>query len=98
MGIGSYYMQSGGESKWAGATCYTNCSNCGAAYDVSTVHVCTSTGIRLAPFQFEYPKTTPHKCPCCDGWGQRNAVKPIDNVSERLIPCSACNGSGVIWG
>ncbi len=42
---------------------------------------------------------TPHKCPCCDGWGYR-IVPPSGmgtDASLRQIPCVACNGTGIVW-
>lgn len=42
----------------------------------------------------------PHKCPVCDGEGQR--AKPADPQSSSALPqyrnCRSCHGTGVIWG
>lgn len=65
---------------------------CNVWHDANQVHQCQSPML-----SFGSTRTTPHKCPCCDGWGQRNCVKPIDSVSERMETCAACSGSGVIW-
>jgi len=42
---------------------------------------------------------TPHKCPCCDGWGQREVWQPYWGTSTVPMtkPCTACGGSGVVW-
>lgn len=43
---------------------------------------------------------TPHKCPCCDGWGHRTPP-PLENATSAAlpapVPCVACKGSGVVW-
>lgn len=67
------------------------CPKCGQwVFNSNLPHACPQ-------ITFTSTQNTPHKCPCCDGWGERNAVRPIDNVSERMQPCKACNGSGIIW-
>lgn len=53
-------------------------------------HVCTQ-------ITFTSIETVPYKCPCCDGWGQRDTAAPLDSVSKRMETCRGCNGSGVIW-
>lgn len=34
---------------------------------------------------------TPHKCPVCDGFGNRI-------YENQVSPCHSCEGKGVIWG
>lgn len=40
---------------------------------------------------------SPYKCPVCDGWGTREAARPVDNQASRPVTCNACNGTGVVW-
>jgi DnaJ-class molecular chaperone len=63
------------------------CTSCGIFVYHGTAHVCWSAGL----------SATPHKCPCCDGWGKRDAVRSADSVTQRLEDCPSCSGSGVIW-
>lgn len=39
---------------------------------------------------------TPHKCPCCDGWGVREVWTTISTTPERRS-CQSCGGTGVVW-
>lgn len=41
-------------------------------------------------------KTSPLKCPCCDGWGTR-LVWSTTSMNADRVPCPACKGTGVIW-
>ena len=34
----------------------------------------------------------PHKCPVCDGWGERT-----DNSLGTKTICRACKGEGIVW-
>ena len=50
------------------------------------------------------PTKTPHKCPCCDGWGTRrkqlNGVLPGHKKKSwhsADVPCPSCEGKGVIF-
>jgi hypothetical protein len=63
------------------------CGLCGQWYQA--IHTCPSITFT--------PKPAPHKCPCCDGFGQRLVMQPLDNCSGTYQPCRACSGSGVIW-
>ena len=47
---------------------------------------------------------TPHKCPCCDGFGIRTihehmitTAAAITTIPERKTECAACQGTGIIW-
>ena len=40
--------------------------------------------------------TTPHRCPCCDGWGKRSDSRPL-LVMPDPVPCPACQGTGALW-
>lgn len=40
--------------------------------------------------------TTPHKCPCCDGRGEREP-RPGTGWPEHFKPCTACNRTGIVW-
>lgn len=37
--------------------------------------------------------SVPHKCPVCDGWGER--PDPESTAAKR--PCRPCWGTGVVW-
>ena len=41
----------------------------------------------------------PHKCPVCDGWGERHILSRVSTTdpTPAKICCSACGGTGVIW-
>lgn len=40
---------------------------------------------------------TPHRCPCCDGWGSRVDPWPEGTATAGRVPCVSCGGSGVLW-
>ncbi len=48
---------------------------------------------------------TPHKCPVCDGWGDRHdyqgrALPELSTdvtVTAPLVECTVCKGEGVLW-
>jgi hypothetical protein len=46
----------------------------------------------------------PHKCPCCDGRGQRFRLRlPHEGLTcapdlVAVEMCAACSGSGIVWG
>lgn len=39
----------------------------------------------------------PYKCPCCDGYGKRQVIRPM-MTAIIFEPCQACAGTGVVWG
>src|SRR5690606_3282571 len=47
--------------------------------------------------------STPHKCPACDGYGERSNperwnLHPMSTAIPPLtIACNACGGTGIIW-
>lgn len=43
--------------------------------------------------------STPHKCPCCDGWGKRvlNEGYSHLHIGYEEVICAACHGNGVVW-
>ncbi len=60
------------------------------------VCVCNCNKISQTP---SAPSLTPHKCPVCDGEGQRLLKSPYDQqFGANYKKCSACNGKGVLWG
>lgn len=69
------------------------CGNCGVFYAPTVAHICSPPLLTVSPT----PQATPHKCPCCDGFGQRNVSWPIDNRTAAVETCRACGGAGVLW-
>src|SRR5689334_841200 len=57
------------------------CGRCSVWYDSAQPHTCSPPTLTVTG-----RKRTPHKCPCCDGWGTRGAAT-----------CAACDGKGVLW-
>lgn len=45
----------------------------------------TTTGLR------------PYQCPCCDGYGKRQLIRPM-MTNIVFEPCHSCAGTGVVWG
>lgn len=41
------------------------------------------------------PERRPHKCPVCEGSGQK-PVPTAPHEQERTIPCHACT-NGIVW-
>lgn len=46
--------------------------------------------------QEEIMEQIPHKCPVCDGEGQRLVSPGTQNI--KYENCRACHGTGVVWG
>lgn len=39
----------------------------------------------------------PHKCPCCDGRGQRMGIDQRTSAVPQMEPCRPCSGIGIVW-
>ena len=51
---------------------------------------------------FNTPSKIPHKCPVCDGTGNKDLrqeviIKIIENGQVKLLRCLACDGTGIVW-
>lgn len=77
-----------------GTTVITNwrvCSQCGAWYFANTVHACASP-----PVIASQSSRQPYKCPCCDGYGEREARGAL-TVDSAPVPCKSCGGRGIVF-
>ena len=68
------------------------CYSCGG-YVFTATHVCP---LSLKREDKREDNNSPYKCPCCDGWGEREtpSISATDGPKQT---CRACSGSGIIW-
>jgi hypothetical protein len=66
------------------------CPLCSQIYPYGSPHVCAFAQINSLPYQ------EVHKCPCCDGWGQRQG-REVASSGNGWVQCPTCDGKGVIW-
>lgn len=72
---------------------WSACARCGAWYLSGTgaVHTCVSASLVASPLE----RRIPHKCPCCDGYGEREKRGVVSDTATE--PCKSCGGRGIIF-
>ena len=48
-------------------------------------------------YEWKSGPSRPFKCPCCDGWGKRQAGLTVGTAIQ-YETCHACLGTGLVWG
>lgn len=69
------------------------CPLCSVWYLAGTVHNCTSS-TAIPPLR--EAARIPYKCPCCDGYGEREKRGPLATDSG-TFPCVSCGGRGIVF-
>lgn len=67
------------------------CPLCSCWYLLGTSHQCATYGVVS-----DQKTRTPHKCPSCDGYGEREPRGSLW-VNTATVPCVSCGGKGVLW-
>lgn len=68
------------------------CGRCSAWYLAGTSHVCTDAALVVTS---PPEQRIPHKCPCCDGYGERYKRGVVSDSG--MEPCKSCGGRGIIF-